>query len=904
MHDWIWILAWLCACVIPGLNGLETTLLEYKLYYSHAVQSPRNFYKNVRIPKNATNIHLGAIFDLTDPITGDIGLYGVPRVETLRCLVNKINAGGYGNNRSNQTLTLSWDAIDSQANPAEAVAAAYYLSQDNRIPVVIGPNDSQETFDSAAAMLEFGVGVVSYSSSAIDILNYNFNNLLRTLPNDDQVNQAFLDFFADVKWGLIGAIFTTDAYGLSGLNFFLEAQQRGVINMTCLTKVPLLTSDETIKDATPALQEMAECLSTSMANVVMIFSSVTSASPILKVLTSNPANSRLTYVSTAWITFVDDPAQFSYGYFDISELKGTIAVTPTVGNVSEFEDYYYSLNPGNNNYTYFLKFWEYQFACIYDDSNGSIPLCSPNLTARTFPPTCRCTGNENLSQVIIDLKVGYVWDSILGVWYAIQKIIFECDTIPQDWLTNKDLCSMDTFGGIDIVDVMRNNVFEGTTGKVSFVGTDRDSPFCDIYQIDAAGRPTKIGSHNATGLTYNSSLFAFKDGSAPPSSYIVPSNFTFSTVEGAIIGSIAGVLLLITLYCVWWVFKHKQSPPIKRLSPLFLLVILGGVICLLVGSIIGLVAVTGGTCFFKILLTFLGLGLIFGSLIAKSYRIYKIFLVIRVRRRSYSNKELLAFVGIVASIQVSLILLLVIIEGWPSPTLEYSAVDPLYSFTACYPFGASASTVIFFILIAVNITFIVVAAVLALLTRNVRSEYNESRNIGLCIAGIGMIIILTIALSVTLGNTEKRVFYRDVLIVACSIIVSVICLLFLIFPLFLRWTKHAKAIYRQKSTSIRSPEEGYSESFAEYYYPPPAGRVRLPTLTYNGHKIHHAGSSFTNWAHSSVDTGTQTRSASSAKLSDFSDPDFSVTLQSESGRTTPKIESMSLVDEESTFSLG
>jgi Ca2+/H+ antiporter len=167
-----------------------------------------------------------------------------------------------------------------------------------------------------------------------------------------------------------------------------------------------------------------------------------------------------------------------------------------------------------------------------------------------------------------------------------------------------------------------------------------------------------------------------------------------------------------------------------------------------------------------------------------------------------------------------------------------------------------------------------------------------------------MIIILTIALSVTLGNTEKRVFYRDVLIVACSIIVSLICLLFLIFPLFFRLTKHAKAIYKQKSTSIRSPEEGYSESFAEYYYPPPAVRVRIPNLTYNGRGIYREGSSFTNWAHSSVDTGNQTKSVSSAKLTDFSDPDFSLNLRSESGRSTPKIDSMSLVDEESTLSIG
>lgn len=799
-------------------------ILEY-IQYANQSRSSKEVDSFISIPKSLTNIQLGAIFPLTDSTSFRSNVFGVQRLEAFRYLIDLINSGEYGNN--DPKITLSWRLVDSQLIPAYAIPAALGFIADGNTTMIIGPNDSQETAAVSEIVSSEGIGVVSYSSSANLGSIIDFSNVLRTVPSDDNTNRVLLELMRAFNWGLIAAVFTDDIYGNTGRSFFSRAHEEGLINLTCTAIFPVATSTSTVLEKKTVLTDMALCLTNSSANVVLIYSSITSASIILSVLTSYTANSRLTYIASAWITFVNDPKTYSNGLFDLSQLKGTVSVIPSVGDTSKFQSYYYSLDPANNNYTFFVSFWEDQFKCKYNPSDTNIPLCPNNISLRTLPISCRCTGNENLTSTQIDLKIGYTWDAVLGAWYSIRSIFRNCSSIvprpdyPSNVVTNpkinatiseriQKICNSPNMSGMDIITVMRRSSYLGSTGLVEFEGINRANPSFDIVQVDANGLITNIGFYRNGKLYYNESLLQFKTSSIPKS-YIVPDDFTFSTTQGAILGSVAILLIIVTFGCTLIILININAPPIKRSSPLFLLLICIGITFLLVGVIVSLIPPnTGAVCFFQTFFSLLGFGLVFGSLMAKTYRIYRIFKVIRLRKKPYSNKELCVFVFIVTLVEMIGLAIWLILSGWPKPRIIYESLgsEQYYAYIQCID---PAGNVIIIILLAYNVVLILTNATLAILTRHVRSEYNESRDIGLTIAGCSIVLIVSLALIVSLDNIKSHAYYGSEIYVVAFILVAFICILFLILPIFRRLQK-----YRKLTLILANPSRSRNASNISY----------------------------------------------------------------------------------------
>lgn len=317
------------SCPASALKGTENAF-----YRPDQAETPRSFSQVSSFLRTDKIIRLGGIFSLTDHVTSDASFYGIQRLEAFRCLIGEINRGGYGNDMN---ITLVYTAMDSQTTPSLAVAESISLAIEKNVTMVIGPNDSQETYSAAAALSAYGIGSVSYSASAPFLDYFHFRNLLLTLPQDSDANEAVLSFIESLGWKLVIAVFTADLYGLSGRDFFFRAHFQGRINLTCVTTVPVLDSDVSIAKALPTLIETSRCASSSMANVVLIYcmhalssclsldaflASVASVPAILSAFTNNTLNDRLTYIGTAWITFVNDPVLYSYNYFPLSAMKG------------------------------------------------------------------------------------------------------------------------------------------------------------------------------------------------------------------------------------------------------------------------------------------------------------------------------------------------------------------------------------------------------------------------------------------------------------------------------------------------------------------------------------------------------------------------------------------------------
>lgn len=145
--------------------------------------------------------------------------------------------------------------------------------------------------------------------------------------------------------------------------------------------------------------------SISLFDLIPLLVTLENAQNTIRVLNQNPANQRLTFLAPAWTTFFNDPLVFTNGEFPVSYLEGTIGVIPVHGNTTAFTNYFYGLNPENNNYPLFIEYWQTAFRCFYNSTDMSIPLCVPNISLRTYPLACRCDGTESTSELSIDVSL-------------------------------------------------------------------------------------------------------------------------------------------------------------------------------------------------------------------------------------------------------------------------------------------------------------------------------------------------------------------------------------------------------------------------------------------------------------------------------------------------------------------
>ena len=131
------------------------------------------------------------------------------------------------------------------------------------------------------------------------------------------------------------------------------------------------------------------------------------------------------FVDLSWKFTMDASRLAEIGNFPLSYLKGSIGIVPSYGNISDFVEYFSSLNPENSPYTQFVNYWQQTFRCIYVPvgEKATLPICPSNMRARTANPfNCTCSGSESLQNVNIDGDVAYVQDSVLAYVNALQTI--------------------------------------------------------------------------------------------------------------------------------------------------------------------------------------------------------------------------------------------------------------------------------------------------------------------------------------------------------------------------------------------------------------------------------------------------------------------------------------------------
>lgn len=240
------------------------------------------------------------------------------------------------------------------------------------------------------------------------------------------------------------------------------------------------------------------------------------------------------------------------------------------------------------------------------------------------------------------------------------------------------------------------------------------------------------------------------------------------------------VICCFMMISIWY---YREEPPIKKSSPLFCILILTGVfLCL--GSIITLsVYLTTFICNLSIWLIVIGLGLILGSILAKTYRIFRIFSNIRVNASVIRDRDLLVFSFVIILI-LSIFLAIITISNSDVPKFVYSTNDNLVSYYVCLIFDNLLAQIALYAIIVFFALLFLLLAIVAYLTRNVDSAFNESTYIATTIYAYLAILFIEVPLIIVTDNRKHTATLRYYEITIGILLAMIITIAILFLPKF------------------------------------------------------------------------------------------------------------------------
>lgn len=307
------------------------TPLPRAAYYIFADVS----YDSYEYFANASSYEMGALFPLT---LNDIPyLPGVQYVEAFKCQLGILNSNMdlLPNSYVAYTIRNSDHKIPLATGEAFEFERQYYF-------MVVGPPYNDQVSSISYLYSPQNISFVSYSASAVDIGNSTrCPSFFRTIPPDNFQARAMAETMRLLGWTYVAALFTNDAYGLSGFEAFNTQAGRNGIKITCTTTFNPGTTDE--------LQNFSSCVADSDASVVLLWSTISSehmigtnyfsivdqdnAANVLAFLYNNATNSRLTFIASDRWAFIKDPSTFNdttsrTGYsFPLDFINGTNALS-------------------------------------------------------------------------------------------------------------------------------------------------------------------------------------------------------------------------------------------------------------------------------------------------------------------------------------------------------------------------------------------------------------------------------------------------------------------------------------------------------------------------------------------------------------------------------------------------
>lgn len=260
---------------------------------------------------------------------------------------------------------------------------------------------------------------------------------------------------------------------------------------------------------------------------------------------------------------------------------------------------------------------------------------------------------------------------------------------------------------------------------------------------------------------------------------LVPQNPNLTYAVISVFFGIQIFLVISSFIALVYLIANINHPLIRRNTPNMSIVVLVGIILYLAASIIICTGLTDASCIIFLFFEYLGFSLLIGGIIAKSYRIYRIFNNSTATAVVISDLQLFSIVFVIA-LYFMILSVIVVILGL-KVIVTQSSTNRFYLFYRC-AIPNKFWNVFFAILIELSMIIILLAAlILALSTHHVAFAYSEADTV---IA----LLILYLCLDISFlplyyalqDGTDSAVLKATIRLISLSItVVSTLALLFL-----------------------------------------------------------------------------------------------------------------------------
>lgn len=353
--------------------------------------------------------------------------------------------------------------------------------------------------------------------------------------------------------------------------------------------------------------------------------------------------------------------------------------------------------------------------------------------------------------------------------YWVDAILLAAHAI-EDLYTSVGLKARD---GPLLNDFIHRATFAGATGPVVLgSGGDRTRSTHITYNFDGQFWVPTLQYFNHSGdivalRPISSVAFGayFQPGSLPLDRFPV----TYSSSGGLAVVLATILVQLILVGSMTIVFRFSKNKLVHASSPLFLGLILAGMVVALFANYAWIGDQTLGSCVAQKWLFYVGFAISFGSLLIKNWRLYMLFNDSTMQIIRITNKQLLGYVGAICSPFVLLLIL-------------WSAIDPPIP-SASHHSGfwcASRSPAWEYIINILALFGLLCGVFIAVVTRNLPSLYNEAKFISLSIYNLLIVLVFGMALSYFLQPSIQAA--ASVVIASFVILLAfggVYCLIFL-----------------------------------------------------------------------------------------------------------------------------
>ncbi|RUS19818.1 7 transmembrane sweet-taste receptor of 3 GCPR-domain-containing protein [Endogone sp. FLAS-F59071] len=292
-----------------------------------------------------------------------------------------------------------------------------------------------------------------------------------------------------------------------------------------------------------------------------------------------------------------------------------------------------------------------------------------------------------------------------------------------------------------------NSTFVGATGPTDLSHNQPYAYSCmmmiargvdqvlDRYPTGRSGGLADLASNSSIFLkTANMTPTTFNTNYTGPAGYMQlnsnVANPTFFTASGQVIVSIAGFWMVCCLIVMIVVICKRNVREIRASSPLFACVELLGLILIYSSTILNVAATTKTTCILRPSTLILGYIFVMGGLIAKNFRVYRVFRNKYALQTAVKDSQLLRMVTSI--LFVALVPYCVwMISDPPTPFLEN--IDSNNVLEICQSNITVPALDMSPFLLTLSVYFIMLevwAMYLAYMTRHVAKQWSDSRNIG------------------------------------------------------------------------------------------------------------------------------------------------------------------------------